>query len=65
MTPTGLCYALPTSTQIVQWKTRHCKTETTLRYDHVSNDMVREYFLRNSENNNKVIVRNEDQMLYL
>ena len=44
MTPTGLYYALPTSTQIIQRKARHRKIETTLRYDHVSDDMAREYF---------------------
>ena len=44
MTPTGVYYALPTSTQIIQRKARHKKVETTLRCDHVSDDMVREYF---------------------
>lgn len=30
--------------KIIQRKARHRKIETTLRYDHVSDDMVREYF---------------------
>jgi site-specific recombinase XerD len=30
--------------KIIQRKARHKKIETTLRYDHVSDDMVREYF---------------------
>ena len=37
-------YPLPTSTQIIQRKARHRKVEATLKYDHVSDDMVREYF---------------------
>ena len=32
--------------KIIQRKARHRKIETTLRYDHVSDDMVREYFER-------------------
>jgi len=42
--PTGLYYALPTSTQIIQRKARHIKVERTLRYDHVSDDMARDHF---------------------
>jgi len=30
--------------KIIQRKARHRKIETTLRYDHASDDMVREYF---------------------
>lgn len=30
--------------KIIQRKARHHKIETTLRYDHVSDDTVREYF---------------------
>ena len=30
--------------EIIQRKARHRKIETTLRYDHVSDDMVKEYF---------------------
>jgi site-specific recombinase XerD len=30
--------------KIIQRKARHRKIETTLRYDHVSDDMVRDYF---------------------
>ena len=32
--------------KIIQRKARHRKIETTLRYDHVSDDMVRAYFER-------------------
>lgn len=44
--------------KIIQRKARHRKIETTLRYDHVSDDMVREYFanqisLSKSENMEK------------
>jgi len=30
--------------KIIQRKARHSKIETTLQYDHVSDDMVKEYF---------------------
>ena len=30
--------------KIIQRKARHRKIETTLRYDHVSDEVVREYF---------------------
>jgi site-specific recombinase XerD len=30
--------------KIIQRKARHRKIETTLRYDHVSDELVREYF---------------------
>ena len=32
------------NTKIIQRKARHRKIETTLRYDHVSDDMVKDYF---------------------
>lgn len=40
------------STKIIQRKARHRKIETTLRYDHVSDDMVREYFAQLLHNEN-------------
>jgi integrase len=33
--------------KIIQRKARHRKIETTLQYDHVSDEMVREYFIKN------------------
>jgi len=36
--------------KIIQRKARHKKIETTLRYDHVSDDMVREYYLTTTYN---------------
>ena len=36
--------------KIIQRKARHRKIETTLRYDHVSDDMVREYFTKRQKN---------------
>lgn len=36
--------------KIIQRKARHRKVETTLRYDHVSDDMVREYFEKQNMN---------------
>jgi len=33
--------------KIIQRKARHSKIETTLQYDHVSDEMVREYFIKN------------------
>ena len=36
--------------KIIQRKARHSKIETTLQYDHVSDDMVREYFTNFANN---------------
>jgi site-specific recombinase XerD len=36
--------------KIIQRKARHSKIETTLQYDHVSDDVVREYFLNITSN---------------
>lgn len=39
--------------KIIQRKARHSKIETTLQYDHVSDDMVREYFTNFANNSRK------------
>ena len=36
--------------KIIQRKARHSKIETTLQYDHVSDEMVREYFEKQNKN---------------
>ena len=49
--------------KIIQRKARHKKIETTLRYDHVSDDMVREYFEKNqfkARNKEAIISEGDD-----
>ncbi len=46
--------------KIIQRKARHRKVETTLRYDHVSDDMVREYFEKQQSENSLKIEFGED-----
>lgn len=46
--------------KIIQRKARHRKIETTLRYDHVSDDMVRKYFEKQQSENNLKIKCGED-----
>ena len=50
--------------KIIQRKARHRKIETTLRYDHVSDDMVREYFEKQKfepQTNELHVVKEEKQ----
>jgi len=53
--------------KIIQRKARHKKIETTLRYDHVSDDMVREYFAQilHSENNIEKLEKQGTKLGYL
>ena len=57
--------------KIIQRKARHRKIETTLRYDHVSDDMVREHFEKlnikpqGNDINNQNILRKKEEIGYI
>jgi len=48
--------------KIIQRKARHKKIETTLRYDHVSDDMVRKYFEKQQTTDNKGVFENNQEI---
>lgn len=53
--------------KIIQWAARHRKIETTLHYNHVSDDMVKEYFEKienTSINPNVNRKKNNSQIAY-
>ena len=47
--------------EIIQRKARHRKIEPTLRYDHVSDDMVKEYFAQQDTNSKTITEINLDE----